>query len=35
VTKYEGGERRLAVLEYMDVVAAIGFDPCGPIRSIL
>jgi transcriptional regulator with XRE-family HTH domain len=35
VAKYEGGDRRLDVLEYMDVAAAIGFDPCDPIRSLL
>lgn len=28
VAKYELGERRLDVLEYLDVAAAIGFDPC-------
>jgi hypothetical protein len=27
VAKYEGGERRLDVLEFLDVAAAIGFDP--------
>ena len=27
VAKYELGERRLDVLEYLDVAAAIGFDP--------
>jgi len=35
VAKYEGGDRRLDVLEYLDVAAAIGFDPCEPIRSLL
>ena len=34
VAKYEGGDRRLDVLEYLDVAAAIGFDPCEPIRSL-
>jgi transcriptional regulator with XRE-family HTH domain len=35
VAKYEGGDRRLDVLEYLDVAAAVGFDPCGPIQSLL
>jgi transcriptional regulator with XRE-family HTH domain len=34
VAKYEGGDRRLDVLEYMDVAAAIGFDPCKIIRIL-
>jgi len=34
VAKYEGGDRRLDILEYLDVAAAIGFDPCGVIRSL-
>ena len=34
VAKYEGGDRRLDVLEYLDVAAAIGFDPCGLIRAL-
>lgn len=33
--KYELGDRRLDVLEYLDVAAAIGFDPCELIRSLL
>jgi transcriptional regulator with XRE-family HTH domain len=33
--KYEGGDRRLDVLEFLDVAAAIGFDPCAVIRSLL
>jgi len=28
VAKYEGGDRRLDVLEFLDVASAIGFDPC-------
>ena len=35
VAKYELGERRLDLLEYLDVAAAIGFDPSEPIRSLL
>lgn len=34
VAKYEGGDRRLDVLEYLDVAAAIGFDPCKLIRIL-
>jgi len=34
VAKYEGGDRRLDILEYMDVAAAIGFDPCRLMRSL-
>jgi transcriptional regulator with XRE-family HTH domain len=33
VAKYELGDRRLDVLEYLDVAAAIGFDPSKPLRS--
>jgi hypothetical protein len=35
VAKYEGGDRRLDVLEFLDVAAAIGFDPTKFIRSLL
>jgi transcriptional regulator with XRE-family HTH domain len=35
VAKYEGGDRRLDVLELLDVAAAIGFDPCALIRSLV
>ena len=34
VAKYELGERRLDVLEYLDVAAAIGFDPCIVLRVL-
>jgi len=34
VAKYEGGDRRLDVLEFVDVAAVIGFDPCGVIRAL-
>ena len=27
IAKYEGGERRLDVIEFMEVAEAIGFDP--------
>jgi predicted transcriptional regulator len=35
VAKYEGGDRRLDVLEFLDVAAAIGFDACRVIRALL
>jgi transcriptional regulator with XRE-family HTH domain len=35
VAKYEGGDRRLDVLEFLEVAAAIGFEPCALIRSLL
>jgi transcriptional regulator with XRE-family HTH domain len=35
VAKYEGGDRRLDVLEFLDVAAAIGFEPCALMRSLL
>ncbi len=35
VAKYELGERRLDVWEYLDIAAAIGFDPCELIRVLL
>ena len=35
VAKYEGGERRLDVLEFLDVATAIGFDPSGFVRALL
>lgn len=34
VAKYELGERRLDVLEFLDVAAAIGFDPAEFIRNL-
>ena len=34
VAKYELGERRLDVLEYLDVAAAIGFDPCALLSAL-
>jgi transcriptional regulator with XRE-family HTH domain len=33
VAKYEGGERRLDVMEFLDVAAAIGFDPSSFLRT--
>ena len=35
VAKYELGDRRLDVLEFLDVAKAIGFDPCPFIRALL
>ena len=34
VAKYELGDRRLDVLEFLDVASAIGFDPCAFIRAL-
>lgn len=34
VAKYEGGDRRLDILEFIDVAAAIGFDPSKLIRAL-
>jgi transcriptional regulator with XRE-family HTH domain len=35
VAKIEGGERRLDVLEFLDVVDAIGADPVRTLRALL
>ncbi|MGE0769303.1 MAG: XRE family transcriptional regulator, partial [Hyphomicrobiaceae bacterium] len=35
VAKVEGGERRLDVLEFLDVVDAIGADPVRTLRTLL
>jgi transcriptional regulator with XRE-family HTH domain len=34
VAKYELGDRRLDVLEFLDVADAIGFDPCMFVRTL-
>ena len=34
ISKYENAERRLDVLEYVRVAAAIGIDPCQPLREV-
>jgi ribosome-binding protein aMBF1 (putative translation factor) len=34
VAKYELGERRLDVLEFLDIAAAIGFDPGKVLRLL-
>jgi len=35
VAKYELGERRLDLLEYIDIAEAIGFDPREPLGVLL
>ncbi len=35
VSKYEGGERRLDVVEFVEVTQAIGCDPAGIIAALL
>ncbi|EHK54839.1 helix-turn-helix domain-containing protein [Allomesorhizobium alhagi] len=34
VAKYEGGERRLDVVEFLDVTAALDTDPCEILSSL-
>ena len=34
VAKYELGDRRLDVLEFLDLAAAIGFNPCTFLTSL-
>lgn len=34
VAKYENGERRLDVIEFMQVTRVLGIDPCEIIRAI-
>ena len=34
VSKYENGERRLDVVEYLHISKVIGFDPCQIIRQL-
>lgn len=34
VAKYEGAERRLDVLEFLDVTAALEADPCEILSSL-
>jgi len=34
VSKYERGERRLDVIEFVDIVKVLGADPCEIIRQI-
>ncbi len=35
VAKYEGGERRVDVLEFISIARAIGADPMRMIRALL
>ena len=35
VSKYENGERRVDVIEFLELAQAIGFDPISFIRKIL
>jgi transcriptional regulator with XRE-family HTH domain len=35
VSKYETGERRLDVIEFLDVAQAVGFDPCEVVVGLL
>jgi len=34
VAKYERGERRLDVIEFLDVADALGADPCELLRGL-
>ncbi|MER8629651.1 helix-turn-helix domain-containing protein [Mesorhizobium opportunistum] len=34
VAKYEGAERRLDVIEFLDITAAIDADPCEILSSL-
>lgn len=34
VSKYENGERRVDLIEFLEIAQAIGFDPIGFIRKI-
>jgi transcriptional regulator with XRE-family HTH domain len=35
VAKYEGGERRLDVPEFLEVAKALGADPCALLRKLI
>jgi transcriptional regulator with XRE-family HTH domain len=35
VSKYENGERRVDVIEFLDIAQAIGFDPISFMRKVL
>jgi transcriptional regulator with XRE-family HTH domain len=35
VAKYERGERRLSVIEFIDVVRALGGEPAAVLRQII
>lgn len=35
VAKYEGGERRLSAIEFIDVVRALGVEPNAAMRQLI
>jgi transcriptional regulator with XRE-family HTH domain len=35
VAKYERGERRIDVIEFLDIAAAIGFDPAKLVSELV
>jgi transcriptional regulator with XRE-family HTH domain len=35
VAKYEGGERRLSVIEFIDVIRALGLEPVAALRRVI
>ena len=35
VSKYENGERRVDIIEFIEIAKAIGFDPIAFIRKII
>ena len=35
VSKYESGERRLSVIEFIDVVRALGAEPAAVLRNFI
>lgn len=35
VAKYEGGERRLSVIEFIDVIRALGLEPVVAMRRLI
>jgi transcriptional regulator with XRE-family HTH domain len=35
VSKYENGERRVDIIEFIEIAEAIGFDPIAFIRKII
>lgn len=35
VAKYEGGERRLSAIEFIDVVRTLDFEPVAVLRQLL
>jgi transcriptional regulator with XRE-family HTH domain len=34
VAKYEGGERRIDLIEFIAIARVLGFDPAGAVREI-